>query len=54
LEQGDFTSGQLSVLSFIQPNRLFTVKQSVVLNTAAQLTRMKFDEMLAKLRQLFP
>jgi mRNA interferase MazF len=53
LGKADLQSGQLHVRSFIRPNRLFTVEQSVVLYTAAQLTRAKLDETLAKLRQLF-
>jgi mRNA interferase MazF len=53
LESGDFTSGQLNVRSYIRPNRLFTVEQSVILYTAARLTEAKLDETLAKLRHLF-
>jgi mRNA interferase MazF len=53
LDQGDFQSGQLRVRSYIRPNRLFTIESSVILYTAAQLTKVKLDETLAKLRQLF-
>jgi mRNA interferase MazF len=53
LDDNDFQSGQLHVRSYIRPNRLFTVEQSVVLYTAAQVTRNKLDETLTKLRQLF-
>ena len=53
LEKADFQSGQLHVRSYIRPNRLFTAEQSVVLYTAASLTRNKLDEVLQKLRQLF-
>jgi len=53
LDQDDFQSGQLSLQSYIRPNRLFTVERSVILYTAAQLTTVKLDETLAKLRQLF-
>ena len=53
LDRNDFQRGQLNVRSYIRPNRLFTVEQSVILYTAAKLTTMKLDETLAKLRQLF-
>jgi len=53
LDQSDLQSGQLHVRSFVRPNRLFTVEQSVVLNTTAKLKQPKLNEVLAKLRQLF-
>jgi mRNA interferase MazF len=53
LENTDFRSGRLNVRSYIRPNRLFTVEQSVILYTAAQLTNIKLDETLGKLRTLF-
>jgi mRNA interferase MazF len=53
LDNGDFQSGQLNVQSFVRPNRLFTVEQSVILYTAARITNTKLDETLAKLRSLF-
>ena len=53
LDVDDFQSGRLSVQSYIRPNRLFTVEQSVILYSAGKLTRVKLDETLAKLRQLF-
>jgi mRNA interferase MazF len=53
LESGDFQSGQLALRSFIRPNRLFTVEQSVIAYTAARLTSNKLDEVLAGIRLLF-
>ena len=53
LDKDDFQSGQLNVRSYVRPNRLFTVEQSVILYTAARLTNTKLDETLAKLRSLF-
>jgi mRNA interferase MazF len=53
VDSGDFESGRLSVQSYIRPNRLFTVEQSVVLYSAARVTKAKLDETLAVLRQLF-
>ncbi|MEX2316145.1 MAG: type II toxin-antitoxin system PemK/MazF family toxin [Pirellulales bacterium] len=53
VDANDFQSGRLSIGSNIRPNRLFTVEQSVVLYSAGRLTRVKLDETLAKLRQLF-
>ena len=53
LDAGDFQSGRLSMRSYIRPNRLFTVEESVILYSAGKLTRAKLDETLAELRQLF-
>jgi mRNA interferase MazF len=53
LDKSDFQSGQLALRSFIRPNRLFTVEQSVIAYTAARLMSDKLDEVLAKIRELF-
>jgi mRNA interferase MazF len=53
LDRNDFQTGQLAIRSYIRPNRLFTVEQSVILYTAAKLRVAKLDETLAKLRDLF-
>jgi mRNA interferase MazF len=53
LDTGDFQTGRLAARSYVRPNRLFTVEQSVILYAAARLTPVKLDEVLAKLRQLF-
>jgi mRNA interferase MazF len=53
LDKADLHTGQLQLRSYIRPNRLFTVEQSMVLYTAAQIHRTKLDETLAKLRQIF-
>ena len=49
----DFNRGQLAVESFIRPNRLFTVEQSVILYAAAKVKDAKLQEVKAKLRHLF-
>jgi mRNA interferase MazF len=53
LDKSDFQSGQLNVKSYIRPNRLFTVEQSVILYSAAHVTPAKMNETKAKLRALF-
>jgi mRNA interferase MazF len=53
LDTNDFQTGQLMTRSYIRPNRLFTVEQSVIAYVAARVTDSKLDETLAKLRQLF-
>jgi mRNA interferase MazF len=53
LEPSDFQIGQLNARSFIRPNRVFTVEQSVIHYIAAHVTKSKLDEARAKLRQLF-
>jgi mRNA interferase MazF len=53
LASGDFERGHLSVDSFIRPNRLFTVEQSVILYSAARVKSSKLNEVRAKVRNLF-
>ncbi len=49
----DFERGRLAVDSFVRPNRLFTVEQSVVLYAAAKVTDAKLQAVRAKIRELF-
>jgi mRNA interferase MazF len=49
----DFMHGRLAVDSFIRPNRLFTVEQSVILYAAGEVSDAKLQEVKAKIRQLF-
>jgi mRNA interferase MazF len=53
LSATDFERGRLAVDSFIRPNRLFTVEQSVILYAAGKVKGAKLDETKAKIRQLF-
>ena len=53
VEQGDCQSGRLAVRSYIRPNRLFTVEQSVIIYTAARLTGAKLNETLTSVRKIF-
>jgi len=53
LTAADFERGRLAVESFIRPNRLFTVEQSVVLYAAAKVKDAKVQAVKARLRQLF-
>ena len=53
LDAGDFERGRLSVDSFIRPNRLFTVEQSVIFYSAAKVTSTKLNEVRARIRDLF-
>jgi len=39
--------------SFIRPNRLFTVEQSVILYAAGKIKSVKLQEAKAKIRQIF-
>jgi mRNA interferase MazF len=49
----DFERGHLNIDSFIRPNRLFTVEQSVILYSAAKVKSSKLNEVRAKIRELF-
>jgi mRNA interferase MazF len=54
LTSRDFERGHLNVDSFIRPNRLFTVDQSVILYSAAKVKNSKLNEVRTKIRDLFP
>ena len=49
----DFERGRLVTDSFIRPNRLFTVEQSVILYAAGKVKDSKLREVRAKIRDLF-
>ena len=50
----DFERGRLAVDSFVRPNRLFTVEQSVILYAAGKVSDAKLKEVRAGIRSLFP
>ena len=49
----DFERGGLAVDSFIRPQRLFTVEQSVILYAAGKIKNAKLQEVKASIRQIF-
>jgi len=53
LTAADFERGRLVRDSFIRPNRLFTVEQSVILYAAGKVKPEKLNEIRAKIRGLF-
>ena len=53
LSASDFERGRLAVDSFIRPNRLFTVEQSVILYAAGKIKTARLQETKAKIRQIF-
>ena len=53
LTAADFDRGRLAVDSYIRPNRLFTVEQSVILYAVGKVGRPKLVEVKAKIRQMF-
>lgn len=53
LGPNDFDRGRLPVASFIRPNRLFTVEQSVILRRSGVLRQDKLDAVLAAVRKIF-
>ena len=53
LTAADFERGRLVRDSFIRPNRLFTVEQSVILYAAGKVRLEKLNEVRAKIRELF-
>jgi len=53
LTAADFERGRLVRDSFIRPNRLFTVEQSVILYAAGKVKSEKLNEIRAKILGLF-
>jgi mRNA interferase MazF len=53
LLMADFEHGRLARDSFIRPNRLFTVEESVILYAAGKINDSKLKEVRAKIRELF-
>jgi mRNA interferase MazF len=53
LTSSDFERGRLAVDSFVRPNRLFTVEQSVILYAVGKVKHTKLQEVRARIRQLF-
>src|SRR5437868_2406675 len=51
LTVSDFEQGRLAVSSYVRTNRLFTVDQSVIVYSAAKISRAKLDEVKGKIRQ---
>jgi len=49
----DFERGRLTMDSFIRPNRLFTVEQSVILHAVGKVKDLKLREVRTKIRDLF-
>jgi len=53
LSASDFERGRLAVDSFIRPNRLFTVEQSVILYAVGTVKAAQLAEIKTRIRQLF-
>ena len=53
LAVADFQDGRLAQDSFIRPQRLFTVEQSVILYTVGKIQAAKLQEVKTRIRQLF-
>ena len=49
----DLQGGSLHMDSFVRPNRLFTVHQSVILRSVGRVTMEKLDQVLAATAALF-
>jgi mRNA interferase MazF len=53
LDGTDFERGQFARQCFIRPQRLFTVDCRVILKSIGKVNAAKFEEVLAKVRELF-
>ena len=53
LNVADFERGRRVRDSFIRPNRLFTVEQSLILYAAGKVKSEKLNQVRAKIRELF-
>ncbi|MBI3052060.1 type II toxin-antitoxin system PemK/MazF family toxin [Candidatus Woesearchaeota archaeon] len=53
LNNSDFQSGSLNVISTIRPNRLFTADRSLILYKAGSVNKKKLKEVEASLIKIF-
>ncbi len=52
IDDKDFKTGELKLVSNIRPNRIFTADRHIVLYKAASLKDKKFDEILDRLIEI--
>ena len=53
IRSSDFTKGNLPVVSYARPNKLFTANSSIIKKTAGQLTPAVTKSILKSVRSLF-
>lgn len=53
IEISDFAKGQLPVVSFVRPDKLFTADSTIIKDTAGQLTTKMKNKILQRVRKLF-
>lgn len=53
IETADFKSGNLPVVSFVRPDKLFTADSDIIKNTAGELTPKTKNLILKSVRRLF-
>ena len=53
LEKTDFAEGQLPLISYARPDKLFTADPSIITATVGRLTATKKDQILGSVRQIF-
>jgi mRNA interferase MazF len=53
LGPSDFDQGRLPLASYIRPNRVFTVEESLIMRRVGQIRNDKLDAVLAAVRKLF-
>lgn len=53
IDLSDFSKGQLPIISFVRPDKLFTADTSIIKKIAGKLTDKKFRAILKKIRNLF-
>lgn len=53
IESADFTKGDLPVISFVRPDKLFTADATIIKSTAGTLTPKTKNVILQRVRRLF-
>lgn len=53
IKRADFASGQLPIVSYIRPDKLFTADASIITRTVGKLNPKKTNSILAKVRSQF-
>lgn len=53
LADADFSSGSLNLISYIRPDKIFTIEQSVIEKRVGALRTQKINKVKFKIKQLF-
>lgn len=53
IKQSDFSKGQLPIVSYARPDKLFTADKAIIKSIAGRLTEKRIQSILKKVRRMF-